>query len=71
MSQIGKNDTTLKLVQLSTEAWNERKNLMYATTEGEKKRTIDRLEKIYAKVNALKFTDEIDFLRDFFLRKDK
>ena len=61
-------DPFLKLTILASELWNERKGLDWAS-EGSRKRSIEKLEKMVSEIKALDWETEFLILEGLYLNR--
>jgi hypothetical protein len=57
-------DPYLKLVELSSEIWNERKSIDYTYNKASIKRTLKRLDKLTKELKELDFEKENNTLKE-------
>ncbi|MBU1349489.1 hypothetical protein KJ781_05455 [Patescibacteria group bacterium] len=62
------HDTFLKLEQLSSELWNEKKGLDYANRKQVQQHFI-KIEKLIKEIKELDFNAELEFLKEVYLKK--
>lgn len=66
MQSKQRNDVFVKLADLSSDLWNERKGLDWTNKPNERKRIIKNLEKTISQIKDLKFDEEIMMLKHFY-----
>ena len=62
-------DTFLKLYQLTSELWNERKGLDWSRNDKGRERKINKLEKMVKDIQSLDWDTEFKFLKEFYLKQ--